>query len=147
MPALGLVQGMGFPWGRGSDSKWSQGSTYCRCTIDKEKPVSESTASLASSPLERAIFVFHLQKLCSKIKETSLRRRTNDNQHLRLGGEQVTISPTTTTATITLAAVELVSCCPWVQPLVLHLPSSFRVTSRSGFVAMVTSKSHDSLAT
>lgn len=114
-------------------------------------PSLKAQRALAFSPLERAIFVFHLQKLCSKIKETSLRRRTND-QCLQLRREQVTISSTTRTVTITPAALGWASRCPRVPHLVLHPLSSLcamplHTLHGTGFVAMVTSKSHDRLAT
>ena len=64
-------------------------------------PSLKAQHALASSPSERAIFVFRLQRLCSKIGEARIRRRTKESQSLQLRREQITaISSTTITTTI-----------------------------------------------
>lgn len=111
-------------------SRWSGAATgtgpkpplTAGARLTMRSPSPQAQRALASSPSERAIFVFHLQQLCSTIKETSLRRRINDKQCLQLRREQVTIYSITRTATIALGALEWATRCPWGQRLTLHPP-------------------------
>lgn len=60
-------------------------------------PSLKAQRALASSHLKRTIFVFHLQRPCSKIWEAGTWRQTQKSQCLQFRNEQITAIRSTTT--------------------------------------------------
>lgn len=90
--------------------------------LTARSPSLKAQSALASSPSERAIFVFHLQKLFPDKGDKS-QKENQYNQCLQPRREQVTLSPRTRTAKHSPSGTGAGGQRPWVPHPVLHPPS------------------------